>query len=191
MNRSLSASTKLLQNSQHSPEIRKEDYPGLPRIDRIYYAIMYPRYFQMTNADEDRLELMKRTYNILIAASTDQQARNLIKVVRPGPALSTSDVLELIRETKEFFGKIEIRDITFDRAVMRHRLLDLYTRAKLSGDIWNERLALKQLTDLDALAVKDPGSSGTPVIPELPDIKIVDMDDAAIIISKPHADEEE
>lgn len=191
--------TELLESSQLStvPDISKAEYQKLGRIDRIYNAIMYPRHFQMTDADESYLEMMKKAYNLLLATPTEHQARQLIRQVNLNKTLSMADTMELIRSTKELFGKIEIRDVTFDRAVMRHRLQDLYHRAKLAGDIKNERLALKQLVDLDDLAVKDAKVLG-PVIPPLPDVQMECFQDdplpkfeGAIIESLPDASSEE
>ncbi len=200
---SLPSSTNAPSSPVDRPDITKQEYNALPRVDRIYNALMYPRHFQMNNTDEVYLGMMKSAYNIILTAATEQKARMLIKVIITARSLDTAETLELIRATKEFFGKIEIRDVTFDRMVARHKMMDIAERARIAGDLKQERLAWGKLIDLDALEVRETESQA-PVIPELPDIVIlgvdddvdddddVDVDDNAIIESQPgHSDEEE
>jgi len=151
---------------------------------------MWPRWFRMSDVDNKYLELMKLTYNLLVATPTDQQAHFLIQQIKPGVMLSMGEVVDLVRSTKEFYGRIEVRSTTFDRMIVRHRLEDVYHRAKLAGDLREERLALLQLQKLDDLAIKEAKDSG-PVIPELPNVIITNRIEAAIIESIPGEDEEE
>ena len=172
MSKALQSTNKQLTSSQHSdePGISREEFNGLPRVDKIYYSVVYPKYFQRSYTDDDYLELMKLCFSILISATTEFRARQLVKQIRPNLTLDTSDALELIRCTKIFFGKIHYKHDDFDRMYIRERLRDVANRARLTGDIKNERLALKQLTDLDALAIREAESEG-PVVPELPNVK--------------------
>jgi len=144
----------------------------------------------MSDVDNKYLELMKLTYNLLVATPTDHQAHFLIQQIKPGVMLSMGEVVDLVRSTKEFYGRIEVRSTTFDRMIVRHRLEDVYHRAKLAGDLREERLALLQLQKLDDLAIKEAKDSG-PVIPELPNVIITNRIESAIIESIPGEDEEE
>lgn len=171
-----------------APSVSKAEYGGLGRSERIYNAVMFPRHFQLSNQDADYLELMKRAYNILLTSATDQGARRLISEIKPGSRLALAEVIELIRCTKEFFGKIEVRNVEFDRMVQRQRLIDLYNRCKIANDLFNERLTLHQIERLDSLALKEKEESA-PQVPPLPNVTFTPYEDA-IIESMP-TDEEE
>lgn len=195
MNTNLSDSSHLPVNLQPEtrPSINQIDYKGLPREERLFHALMYPRYFTMTAPDESYFDLCKLAYNILFSAPTDMQARTMIAEIRPGVKLDHAEVTELIRVTKYLFGKIQSRDADFDRDMLRNQLLDLIQRCKIAGDLENERRAYKQLADLENLALKE-SKYHAPVIPPLPNVNYFvkpapQIGDAAIIESSP--DEEE
>lgn len=187
-----SKSTSLQQvSSQPSAdvEITKEEYKQLPRWERIYYSVMYPRHFQITSADEQYFEMMKLAFSLMMSSETDHRARQLIKLIKPGVTLNAADTLELIHATKEFFGKIDYRNKDFDRMIMRHRIQDNANRARLAGDYKEERLALGQLARLDALEIAEAEAAG-PQFPPLPDITFKVFEDA-IIESQPYDGSEE
>ena len=187
------SSSKALSSLPERPEISDIENRRLSRPERIFNHLLWPRHFRISDADETQLERMKLTYNILAAAVSDIEARAMIKEVVIGVTLTTAEVLELIWETKELFGKLSFRNVDFDRAVVRMQLLDLVRRAKAAGDIKNERLAWKQLIDLDRLAVKE-NESNAPVVPALPNVIFTNKyedEELAHIESTPIDDEEE
>ena len=193
-----SASSALsLKNSQPDrPQISHRENQQLPRHERIYNYLMWPKHFNLTDADEKQLQRMQMAYNILIEAPTDMEARAKIKAAILGVKLTLSEVLELIWETKALFGKISFRNSDFDRAVLRQKLIELARRAKKEGDLKQERLAYADIIRLDGLEQKEK-DSGAPVIPQLPNVRFTNVQpqkksehDLAIIESTP-ADEEE
>lgn len=195
MNNQLSDSNQLPVNLQpeRSPSISGKEYVGLPREERLFHALMHPRYFTMNDPDASYFDLVKLAYNILFAAPTDMQARALIRHIKPGVELDQAEVTELIRVTKYLYGKIQSRDADFDRDILRNQLLDLIQRCKTAGDLENERRAYKQLADLENLALKE-SKYHAPTIPPLPDANFItkpapQIGEAAIIESSP--DEEE
>lgn len=174
---------------QDRPEISKEEHRQLPRNQRIYYSLRWPRYYPMSHVDAVYFEKVQIAYNILFSADSEIKAQIMIKNAFIGKKLSALQSLELIQSAKELFGKIQIRDTDFDRMMLRHRLNDLVQRARLQNDLKNERLAIKQLAQLDALEVRKK-DEGKPEIPILPPLRIVTDAEPAIIESIP-VDEEE
>lgn len=185
------SSSKVLSSLPERPEISRQDNLRLPRTQRIYNHLLWPRFFDITEYDARQLDRMKLAYNILIAAPTDLEARAMIQIVITDAHLSFSEVMELIYETKDLFGKLQFRNADFDRSVMRMQLLDLVRRNRLAGDLKEERLALLQLTKLDDLAIKE-SVNNAPVVPPLPDIKFVTKyadEEMAITESSPDHEE--
>lgn len=174
------------------PEITKAQYNVLPRVERLYYGVIYPRFFRLSSGDEEYLDLIKQTYNIMIQCGakdedSEEGAKVMIKHMVPNYTLQMPQILELMRDAKSFFGKIVVTDIEFDRHILRKRLWDLAERAKKDKDFYCERLALKELIKLDGLAVSAKKDEG-PVIPPLPEIEYTtkyEESDAAIILSSP------
>lgn len=185
------SSSKALSSLPERPEISAKENLRLPRRERLYNHLLWPRHFHITESDARQLERMKLTYNILMAAPTDIEARAMIRVVVTDKDLDTSEVMELIYETKELFGKLQFRQTDFDRGVLRLQLQDLVRRNRVLGNVKEERLALLQLMKLDSLSVKENESSA-PVVPALPNVVFVTKyagEEAAQIESSP--DEEE
>lgn len=185
------SSNKALSSLPERPEISAKENLRLPRRERLYNHLLWPKYFHITEADSRQLERMKLTFNILMAAPTDFEARAMVRAVVTDTDLSTAEVMELIYETKDLFGKLQFRNIDFDRGVMRMQLLDLVRRNRVSGNAKEERLGLLQLMKLDSLAVKE-NESNAPIVPALPNVVFVTKyagEEAAQIESSP--DEEE
>ncbi len=193
MNENLpTSSSKAVSSLPERPEISAKENLRLPRRERLYNHLLWPKYFQVTEADARQLERMKLAYNILMAAPSDIEAIASIRVVVMDKELTTSEAMELIYETKELFGKLQFRQIDFDRGVLRLQLQDLVRRNRVSGNTKEERLTLLQLMKLESLAVKDNESSA-PVVPPLPNVIITNKyadAEAAHIESSP-IDEEE
>jgi len=181
------------------PQITRTENRDLPRIERIYNHLMWPKWFDLTEADTKHLERMRIAYNILIAAPTDVEARAMIRTAVLGTRLTISEVIELIYDTKELFGRINASNKDFDRQVVRAQLIELARRAREAGDLKQERLAWSDIIRLDGLALKEKESAG-PIVPPLPDVVITnaipapstrqDHSEPAIIESTP-TDEEE
>lgn len=180
------------------PEITNKENQSLPRVERIYNHLLWPRHFSITEHDDRYLEAMKLAYNILMAAPTDFEASAMIREVVPGRKLTSAEVTDLKWSTKELFGKMDVRNVDFDRLVMRNQIIDVARRAKLAGDLKNERLAYKDLMNLDRLAVKEHESKA-PVVPPLPNVtftsavpkkELKEKPELAIIESTPHDEEE-
>lgn len=174
---------------EETPEISKEDHRRLPRDQRIYYSLRWPKVYPMSNVDEVYFEKVQIAYNILFSAETEQRAEVMIKNAFPGRKLSQMQVYNLISSAKSLFGNIEARNDDFDRMMLRRQLQDIVRRAKDEGDLKNERLALKQLAQLDALEIKKK-EDVKPVIPGLPAIRFVTEIEAAEVV-KSGDDEEE
>jgi hypothetical protein len=199
MNTNLPSSSTSQQSSQPDrPRISAKENQQLPRHERIYNHLLWPKYFDISDTDSRALDRMRLAYNILMAAPTDLEARAMIKAAIIGVRLSLSEVIELIWETKALFGRIGTRNSQFDRDVMRAQLIDVARRAKLAGDIKQERLVWNDIIRLDDLALKEKESAG-PIVPPLPDVVITNVIppakkeneyDDAIVESTP-ADEEE
>lgn len=189
MKDSLPVLPKILENYPLSDtSVTKEQYPGLPRIERIEVALRHPRHFRMTEADENYLELMQLAYSIMYSCPSPMRARQLIKNIKPGVTLSPGEVLELVASTQAFFVKIEHNNAAFKEMMLEARMYDLYERAKNSGDFKTERLTLRMIMTLQQS--KDKGNQG-PEIPEMPDIEIVSDIEDAIIESVPKQDDDD
>lgn len=188
MSKALPSTSKQLTSSQRNldPDISKDTFHDLPRVERIYYSIMFPRHFQLNNQDTEYLKMMQAAHSILFSASTDFHARQLIKNMRIGKSFTLSETIELIRDTQGLFGKIEMHDKEFSRIMLRHRFQVNANNSREKGDFKEERLALRNLMELDALAVREKEDAG-PVIPQLPNVRFGDFDDA-IIVSSPEDD---
>lgn len=186
MSKELQGTSKQLMSSQHNPDITKSAFNELPRVERIYYSIMFPKHFQLNNQDTEYLKLMQAAHSILFSAATDFHARQLIKNMRIGRSFTLGETIELIRSTQELFGKIEMHDKEFSRIVLRHRFQVNANNSREAGDFKEERLALRNLMELDALAVREKEESG-PIIPQLPNVRFGDFDNA-IIESRPEDD---
>lgn len=179
-----------LDNSQHRPDITGDQYKRLPRIERLYYAVVYPRYFQMSAPDLEHLELVKQAYNIMVECGGKDEdkadgAKIRIKHMVPGRTLGLSEILELMRDAKAFFGRVVVTDADYDRNAIRRRLWELVELSRKKDDLFEERLALEALMKLDGLAVNSKKDTA-PVIPPMPEIEYTENfneSDAAIIIA--------
>jgi len=184
----------LLENSQPKPSFTKEEYRKMSRTDRMYYAMIYPRFFKLSATDDEYLEMLKMAYNIMCDCGERDHngptgAKYLIKHMMPGEALKLDQVHALMRDAKAFFGKMVVTDTDFDRHILRQRLWDLADRAKTNKDLFEERLALAELVKLDGLATKAK-KDNNPVIPELPPIEYTEnFNDAAIILESPEEED--
>ena len=185
-------------SSPLKPDITKEEWNDLPRVERIYQSLMYPRHFQLSSQDEVYLDMMRKAYNMMFDSATDREAQRLIKTMNKDKSLELSEVVELMRCTKLLFGRIDVRDVQFDRMLRRHQLEDIARRARNAGDIKNERLAVSKLIDLDRLQIQE-AQDNEPKIPQLPEVIISSAEDIiapesshelAIIESQPHDEEE-
>lgn len=163
------------------PELSKKEFNALPRKDRIWQSILFPKHFQLSDQDESYFRLMRMAYNILLSATTDQHALQLIRIMDPEKTLTLSEVVELITETKEFFGRMVLREERFERVRARHRLEEYIVRCQAAGDLKNERLALLQLDKLDDKEFREAQTDG-PVIPDVPDVFFIsDIEEAEVI----------
>lgn len=195
---SLNSSSKQANYLPERPQISKSENRELPRTERIYNHLMWPKYFDLSNDDALQLDRMRIAYNILVAAPTDVEARAMIRATVLGTKMRLPDVIELIWETKELFGRINTSNRDFDRTVVRAQLIELARRAKVAGDLKQERLAWSDIIRLDGLVLKEQESKA-PVIPPLPDVVISSsipeaqkepIGDPAILESTPEDEEE-
>ncbi|HZV71625.1 MAG TPA: hypothetical protein VFG10_18865 [Saprospiraceae bacterium] len=164
------------------PEIIREDYNRLSRVDRIFQSMLWPRHFQLPDQDIRYLDSLKVAHACLRNYSTDREAMAVLKHAIPGKKLSLGEVTHLVRDAKQLFGKLIMRDADFDREKLRDRYLRNADKAWDGGDIDAERKALRAIADLDK---KDAsGSSKDPVIPQLPNVifttKKIQAEDAII-----------
>lgn len=129
------------------------EFSKASRIERIYMHLMQPRDFDLTFDEDDYLQKLREAFCILSENPSKSQSITLLREMYPEH--KKESIYRIINDSQELFGNIIQSNKSFDRMVLRERLLKIAEKLeKIEGDPITLDIARKCYADimkLDAL----------------------------------------
>lgn len=132
------------------------DWKAADGVDRLYLHLLEPDRWELTYAEEDRLDCLRKVWAIMCKTSTP---RARIKLIMQHIDVTERTVYVYINDATALFGDMLKVDLDTELALSYARFMKLYDKAKSGGDYETARRcqdnALAVLDKIEARSPKD------------------------------------
>jgi hypothetical protein len=115
-----------MSNSQSNIKLfTQDDFKSADRIEKIYIWMMYPEKFMLSPRDEIYMDKLKQVYIIMTEEMMEE--RRIKKIRQFYPELRSHQILKLLDDSEELFGRFRKMNKEFQDKLVRERLMGMLT----------------------------------------------------------------
>jgi hypothetical protein len=150
------------------------DFNKATKLEKIYMHLMQPHDFELTYEEDEYLQKLRESFCFLSENPSKMQA--ILKLQELYPGQKKESVYRIINDCQEIFGNIIQSNKSFDRMIIKERLLAIADKLKDSTDAIALDVARKCYADIAKIEALDKhGAEGlTPEEMKLPDLFFTD-----------------
>lgn len=116
---------------KHRKIYTEADWHAADPIDRIYMHLMEPERWELTQAEDEKLEALRMVWSIICKQSTP---RARIRMISQQIDVTERTVQRYINDAQTLFGDILTVDMDLELNLAYSRLMKLHDKATKSGD---------------------------------------------------------